>query len=311
MFRAAASRFALVATILLLPASNASAGLFRAYLASYGSDTNPCTVAAPCRLLPAALAAVSVGGEIWIMDSANFNAGTVTIAQDVSIQAIPGQVGSIASVGGGAAISATTPIILKLRNVAIVNNANSPGTDGVVMAGGGRLEIEDSLISVLNDGVRVDGGVYLSIHRSIVRDSGNGVVVNGSSKADISFTKFSNIGNAGVLVQGTLGSNTALATVSDCTFGNVWIGAYADGFTSGATAKLTVMRSTFATGGYGVASAVSTGSTAIASVGMTSISGMLNTAFFTGSAGSSTESFGNNLVRNNASTGTYVTVAPI
>src|SRR3954467_10293607 len=88
-----------IATLLLLP-SFAHALLFRAYLSSAGSDANPCTVAAPCRLLPAALNAVAVGGQIWILGSANFNPGTVNVTKSVSIQALPGQSASIVATGG-------------------------------------------------------------------------------------------------------------------------------------------------------------------------------------------------------------------
>ena len=51
------SAFALAATLLL--SATAQAQLFRAYLASDGNDANACTLAAPCRLLPAALTAVA------------------------------------------------------------------------------------------------------------------------------------------------------------------------------------------------------------------------------------------------------------
>jgi hypothetical protein len=66
---------------------------FRAYVASTGNDANPCTLGAPCRLLPAALAAVADGGEIWMLDSANFNTSTVNIAKSVTILAVPGAIG--------------------------------------------------------------------------------------------------------------------------------------------------------------------------------------------------------------------------
>src|ERR1700682_574931 len=78
----------LVFATLTICASAQAAGLFRAYLASGGSDSNPCTVAAPCRLLPAALAAVTDGGEIWMLDSANYNTATVSITKSVTILAI-------------------------------------------------------------------------------------------------------------------------------------------------------------------------------------------------------------------------------
>ena len=67
----------------LLACGTAQAQLFRAYLAADGLDSNPCTLPAPCRLLPAALAAVADGGEIWLLDSANYNTGTVSIAKSV------------------------------------------------------------------------------------------------------------------------------------------------------------------------------------------------------------------------------------
>jgi hypothetical protein len=306
-----AARCALLAAVLFLPASFAQAGLFRAYLASYGNDANPCTLGAPCRLLPAALAAVSAGGEIWIMDSANFNTATVAIDQDVSIQTVPGYIGSIVSTGGSAAIAASTRIKLKLRNVAIVDNVNSPGMDGLLMTGGGTLEIEDSLFSVPGVAVRVDGGVILSMHRSVVRDGDTGIDVRGSSSADISQTKFSNLTGDGVIAFSTVSGLTARAAVNDCHFGNVRIGAYAFGFVSGATAKVSVMRSTFSNGFYGVASFANTGSTAILSIGYSSISGMATAAFSTGVSGSTTQSLGNNVVTNNASNGSYVTIGTI
>src|SRR4051794_14499929 len=96
----------------------AQAQIFRAYLASSGNDANACTVAAPCRLLPAALAAVIDGGEIWMLDSANFNTGTVYITKSVSILAVPGQIGSIIAVGGQRALQIDTPDLhVGLRNL--------------------------------------------------------------------------------------------------------------------------------------------------------------------------------------------------
>ena len=81
----------------LLLSSSAGAQLFRSYIASDGSDANPCTLPQPCRLLPAALAAVADGGEIWMLDSANYNTGPVTIGKSVAILAVPGAVASVLS----------------------------------------------------------------------------------------------------------------------------------------------------------------------------------------------------------------------
>ena len=109
---------AALATALLVPAAQAQ--LFRAYLASDGSDANPCTLPAPCRLLPAALNAVADGGEIWMLDSANYNTGPVNVTKSVTILAIPGAVGSVVALGGAAIVVATPGVSLTLRNLVIV-----------------------------------------------------------------------------------------------------------------------------------------------------------------------------------------------
>jgi len=80
--------FALLAALGI--SATAHAQSFRAYLSVSGSDGNPCTVAAPCRLLPAALNAIAAGGEVWMLDSANYNSGTVAITKSATILAIPG-----------------------------------------------------------------------------------------------------------------------------------------------------------------------------------------------------------------------------
>src|SRR3954466_3122286 len=125
----------LVAALLMSGAAHAQ--LFRAYLASYGNDANPCTVGSPCRLIPAALAAVASGGEIWMLDSANYNSATVDINKSVSILAIPGEAGSIVALGGASAMSmATAGSKVALRNVVITNNAVSPGSHGITITNG-------------------------------------------------------------------------------------------------------------------------------------------------------------------------------
>jgi len=108
-------------------AASAHAQLFRAYLSGSGSDTNPCTLVAPCRLLPAALNAVASGGEIWMLDSANYNSSTVNITKSVSILAIPGVVGSIVAVNSGHAITINNAgAKVALRDLVITSNATAP-----------------------------------------------------------------------------------------------------------------------------------------------------------------------------------------
>ena len=60
----------------------------RTFVASYGSDAWPCTLAQPCRGFQAAIDAVSPGGEVVALDSAGY--GAMSISKAVSVIVPPG-----------------------------------------------------------------------------------------------------------------------------------------------------------------------------------------------------------------------------
>lgn len=149
-------------------ASVAEAGLFRAYLSATGSDANPCTVAAPCRLLPAALAAIDPGGEVWMLDSANYNTGPVSVAKDATILAVPGALGSLVASGGPAL---TITAVATLRNLNIRPLPDSIGFTGVVVQGAnGAASLDGCEISgfehPLGTGLQVAGPAQVDVNRS-------------------------------------------------------------------------------------------------------------------------------------------------
>lgn len=164
--------------ISLLAASPANAGLFRAYLSQNGNDANPCTLQLPCRLLPAALAAINDGGEIWMIDSANYNTAPVSITKSVTILAIPGALGSIVASGGDAIDIATASVRVTLRNLVVLEF--SAGAHGINFSNGTRLVVE---------GCEIYGVPQDAIH---VTAASAGLVVTNTS--------IHNIGGAGVFV---------------------------------------------------------------------------------------------------------------
>jgi hypothetical protein len=147
------------------------AQLFRAYLSSTGSDGNPCTVGSPCRLLPAALAAVMDGGEIWMLDSANYNTSTVTVSKSVTILAIPGAVGSLVSTGGSEAVLISgTSIKVTLRNLVVIPFGTSG--DGIDFTQGSSLTVENCEISDLTIGIGINvSGGPTTIRDTVIRNA--------------------------------------------------------------------------------------------------------------------------------------------
>ena len=72
----------------------------RSFVASTGSDANPCTPLSPRRTFATALAATASGGEVVALDTGGF--GTLTISQAITITAVPGAEAFIAPSSGAA-----------------------------------------------------------------------------------------------------------------------------------------------------------------------------------------------------------------
>jgi parallel beta-helix repeat protein len=201
-----------------LGCATAHAQLFRAYLAPGGSDSNPCTLSSPCRLLPAALTAVQGGGEIWMLDSANYNVGPVDIAKSVTILAVPGALGSVVAAGGPAIVIATGGVRVALRNLVIVPLPGAGGTDGIHMTLGAGLNVEDCLVARLpGSGISVSGASSVRITNTTIRDNAvAGVLLQDGARATLTRATVSG-NNNGVLVSATAAGTLTTADIADST----------------------------------------------------------------------------------------------
>ena len=205
--------------LLLAFAPAASAQLFRAYLASDGSDANPCTLPQPCRLLPAALAAIASGGEIWMLDSANYNTAQVNVTKSATIQAVPGAIGSVVLTTGSAFSINTPDIRVTLRNLVIAPLSPGSGIDGIQVgtgATGATINVESCQISRVpfNIGIRVLGNVTLNVVDSILRDNWYGIMaVNGTTT--ISRSQVIGSSHNGIYVTTTAASSNPVVHVDN------------------------------------------------------------------------------------------------
>jgi hypothetical protein len=229
------------AAALLLPAA-AQAQLFRAYLAPTGLDTNPCTLAAPCRLLPAALAAVASGGEIWMLDSANYNSGTVNITKSVTILAVPTALGSVVASGGSAISIATAGVKVALRNLVIVPVPGAGGIHGVFMSAGTSLTVENCVIANLPQvGILVDALAILRVADTTIRDNGSyGIALLNGARGTVTRSAVSGNASHGIYVTGTTSATLTTADIADTTVDGNAIGIYAWSQNASATVEVSV-----------------------------------------------------------------------
>ena len=241
-----ATRSAVYFVAALLLSASAHAQLFRTYLASGGNDANPCTLAQPCRLLPAALATVAINGEIWMLDSANYNTATVTIDKSVSILAVPGAVGSVLAIAGPAVSITASALNVVLRNLVIGPLPGGGGLHGVSMTGASRLTIEHSLIANNSlNGVDVQGTGMVKAVETIFRNNLQAAIwLENGATGMISRTQM--LGNPSGIVAVSNTATTTRASMTDSVISGLGsgLGVIAYSTVAGADARIFVTRST-------------------------------------------------------------------
>jgi len=235
---------------LALMASGSAHAIFRAYLSVTGNDANPCTVTAPCRLLPAALTAVDAGGEIWMLDSANFNTSTVSITKSVTILAITGELGSVVGNGGAAFTINGAGIDVTLQNLNILGLPGAFADIGVNISNAAKVNVVNCTISRFTGngsnglGIWVNAGVNtpkVNVIGSIIRGNAHGIVVAGNGSATISKTHV--IGNAGNGIWANSGTGLVSVHVSDSVSSGNGSGFVATGDSQSVFSYLNVTRS--------------------------------------------------------------------
>ena len=233
---------AALAVAVLASAPLAHGQIFRAYLALDGVDTNPCTLAQPCRLLPAAVAAVGAGGEIWMLDSANFNVAPVTVNKSVVILSIPGQLGSLVALGGPALTITGAGVEVTLRNLNILPFTGNALQNGVVVnASSGKVVLQNCNLFGFTGGrgLHVQSTTRVTIMDSVFTGNLIGAELGPGSTTQVSGSRFVGNSEYGVLVLSQASAMTQ-ASVTRSVFTHNQTGASAQSYDTTATARLHV-----------------------------------------------------------------------
>jgi len=191
---------AALALAVTLPAISAHAAVRdRVFVASYGSDSNPCTFGSPCKTFQVAVNAVAVNGEVTAIDSAGF--GPVTITQSVTITSPVGVEAGIQAFPGGDAIDINAPgANVTLRGLTL--NGAGVGNNGIVFFAGASLTVTDC--------------VAQNFSNTGPQTTGNGILLeptSGTVTFVITNTIVSNNGGVGIFYFPQIGSATANGSI--------------------------------------------------------------------------------------------------
>ena len=272
----------------------------RTFVASTGSDANPCSRVAPCRTFGAALAQTAGGGEIVALDSGGY--GAVVISQAVTIVAAPGIQASISPSSGTAiTVNAGPSDVVVLRNLYL--NAQG-GEIGIAYYAARALHVEQLVINgFASDGILMNLGTAADLYvaDTIIRNTTGGIGIylfsySGIAKVSIVRTRLeSNL-------YGIYASDNAQVSVTDTiASGNGGVGFVAQSIST--PVELNLERCVASGNAYGIVAASGSG-TATVRVSNCSVTGNAYWGINPATNGSIL-SRGNNTVEGNTTNGTF------
>jgi hypothetical protein len=306
-------RIALLSAVTVV-ATIASSGAYavsnRTFVSGTGSDSNPCSLSAPCRSFAVAVTQTSPGGEIAVLDTAGY--GAVTITQAVSIVNEEGvEAGITVTSGDGITITAGASDVINLRGLTIVG---AGGNNGITFTSGGALNIQNCVIRGFgNDGLNLVPTNSADINVSTTIVSGNDTGINLSPSGTninvtASFEQVQVIHNSGdgvnIFANLMTGSLRALAADSLAS-GNHFNGFASVSAAGKAVATLTLTGSKAANNDTGV----QVGSSAVVFLNGSTISGNSSHGFFiAGGSNGVINSYGNNAITDPVNSGSLTSV---
>jgi nitrous oxidase accessory protein NosD len=142
-----------------------------------GVDTNPCTVASPCRSFSAAIAQTTAGGEVVALDSAGY--GPFTVPSAMMVSGAPG-VHAALTINSGFAIvvNAGASDIVTIRNLILIA---AGGFEGVVMASAAEVRVRNCLLIGFTSNAIASGSGRVIVDGSVITDSSTAIELSASA----------------------------------------------------------------------------------------------------------------------------------
>jgi hypothetical protein len=281
---------AIVVVPLLQVAARAGA-LQRTYVSGSGRDSTSCTATSPCKNLQTALNHTLAGGEIIVLDSANY--GAVTITKSLSITSDGAVAGMLATRGAAITINAGANDVINLRGLDI--DGGYSGTVGIQFNSGRSLNIQKATIrGFTNAGISFtpNGASALFVSDTVINGNKNtGILVSAGGAVAVNgvLNRISASRNGvGILANGS----SAKLTIADTVSGNNTYGVGAN------SAAVIIRNSTLSNNTVGVAADQS----ATVRIGQSTVTA--NATGWISTNGGQVLSYGNNNVSGNTSDGT-------
>jgi Right handed beta helix region len=195
----------------------------RTFVASTGSDANPCSLAQPCRGFARAITQTNAGGEVVVLDSAGY--GPVSIAKSITLTAPSGVYAGVAVTSGTGIAIAGSGIAVKLRGLTLNGEG---GATGISFGQGSRLDVENCEIAGFStDGIAITApGSSVTISNTSARDNaGSGVSISATATIQANLDGVHLVNNT---LNGLYATGPVRATIASSVIEGNGIGLHAD-----------------------------------------------------------------------------------
>ncbi len=211
--------------VAVLPAVSAQAQAPRTFVSAAGSDSNPCSFAAPCRHFQAAVNATSAGGEVDALDPAGY--GPITISQAITVEGQGWFYIAPPAGGNGITINAVSGKVA-IHGVSLNGAGITGNTNGIVFNSGRSLNVRDSVIQNFTDfGILFTPNSstlnQIFVSNTLISDNGNnGMTIEpagtGPTSGVLDHVQMENNASEGLLVRSDI--QTVNITLSDSVIAN-------------------------------------------------------------------------------------------
>jgi hypothetical protein len=186
----------------------------RVFVASYGSDANPCTFGSPCKTFGQAVSVVAAGGEVTAIDSAGF--GSLNISKAITITGPAGVEAGIVVSGNTTGISVTAGPNDTVVLSGLTLEGGGSGGNGIAFKAGGRLEVINCTIRGFTGTgmyVQTPAPALVLVSNTVIADGGYGVYLDpqtgGTVQAAFDHVTANN-NNTGIYINATNGTVESL-----------------------------------------------------------------------------------------------------
>jgi hypothetical protein len=157
-----------------------TAAYSQTWVANAGSDSNSCTMAAPCKTFAHAVSVTPAWGQLGVLNAGDY--GPVTISKSIRIDG-GGLASNSVTSGNGITVETAAGDVVQLHNLSL--HGSGSASNGVYFIGAGGLDIDNVQVTGFDTGINIlalsNTALNAAIKDSSIENVQSGIYIQGST----------------------------------------------------------------------------------------------------------------------------------